>query len=183
MLGTVLRSRRRPLVALAVVLMATLIALPTVAADPTATGKPGKPDKPSASPVTLSGTVASSTDADGKTVYTLRSGGTTYVLEAGPSWFHGDKHPLKAFVGQQVSIDGARRDGSDEVDVKAVNGTALREPGKPPWAGGWKVVGEAHPGWTQEKWDRWQAKLKDKLVSKGVECWPPGHCKKAAPAP
>ena len=31
-------------------------------------------------------------------------------------------------------------------------------PAKPPWAGGWKAVGSAHPGWTQEKWDKWQQK-------------------------
>jgi hypothetical protein len=28
--------------------------------------------------------------------------------------------------------------------------------------GGWKRVGEGHPGWSQEKWDRWQAKLAEK---------------------
>jgi hypothetical protein len=46
---------------------------------------------------------------------------------------------------------------------------ALREPGKPPWAGGWKVVGEKHPGWSQEKADRFKAKFGD--------CFPPGQCK------
>jgi hypothetical protein len=46
---------------------------------------------------------------------------------------------------------------------------SLREGGKPPWAGGWKAVGERHPGWSQEKADRFDAK------SGG--CWPPGHCK------
>jgi hypothetical protein len=49
-------------------------------------------------------------------------------------------------------------------------------PGRPPWAGGWKVVGRDHPGWSQEKWDRWQAKVADKAKQHGVECWPPGHC-------
>jgi opacity protein-like surface antigen len=41
--------------------------------------------------------------------------------------------------------------------------------GKPPWAGGWKRVGEGHPGWSQEKADRFKAKFGD--------CFPPGQCK------
>ena len=36
-----------------------------------------------------------------------------------------------------------KRDSVDET----VEGTALREGGKPPWAGGPWVVGETHPGW------------------------------------
>jgi hypothetical protein len=39
-----------------------------------------------------------------------------------------------------------------------VDGKTIREPGRPPWAGGWKVVGEKHPGWSQEKADRQAAK-------------------------
>jgi hypothetical protein len=58
-----------------------------------------------------------------------------------------------------------------------VDGKALREPGKPPWAGGWKVVGKDHPGWSQEKWDRWQAKQAAKAKQHGATCWPPGLCK------
>lgn len=178
-----IRAARRPFAALVVVLLATLLALPALAADHPAPGKPDKAAKPAGTPVTLSGVLSSSTDANGKTTYTLTSGGTTYVLGAGPAWFHGDRHPLKPFVGKQVTIDGERRDGTDKVSVTALNGTALREPGKPPWAGGWKKVGEAHPGWTQEKWDRLRDRIKARMDAKGVDCWPPGHCRKAAPAP
>jgi hypothetical protein len=119
--------------------------------------------------VTLSGTVASSTDAEGRATYTLSSGGTTYELDAGPSWFFGDNHPLSAFVGKSVTIVGEQREGSTEVDVRSVDGTVLREPGKPPWAGGWKRVGEGHPGWSQEKADRQKQRSDD--------CFPPGQCK------
>ncbi len=62
--------------------------------------------------------------------------------------------------------------GGTEVDVQTVDGTAIRAPGKPPWAGGWKVQGEKHPGWSQAKADKFKAKFGD--------CWPPGHCKRAA---
>ena len=68
-----------------------------------------------------------------------------------------------------MTVDGEVAEGSTDVDVLAVNGTALREAGKPPWAGGWKVVGKQHPGWSQEKADRFQAKFGD--------CFPPGQCK------
>ena len=60
---------------------------------------------------------------------------------------------------KQVTVagDAARRRG--EVDVETVDGVALREPGKPPWAGGWKAVGSsAIRAGRQEKADRWQAK-------------------------
>jgi hypothetical protein len=35
--------------------------------------------------------------------------------------------------------------------VETVNGKALRAAGKPPWAGGPKVVGKIHPGWKEGK--------------------------------
>jgi len=174
-----IRAIRRPLVALVIVLLASFIAVPTLAADPPAPGKPDKAARPPATPLTVSGVVRASTDASGVTSYTVRSGGTTYTLEAGPSWFFGDKHPLKRFVGMDVTIAGERRPGSNEVRVDTVDGAALRSAGKPPWAGGWKAVGAAHPGWTQEKADRWQAKLNAKKERFGVDCWPPGHCTKA----
>jgi hypothetical protein len=37
--------------------------------------------------------------------------------------------------------------GGTEIDAESVNGKLLREPGKPPWAGGPWVVGQRHPGW------------------------------------
>ena len=89
-----------------------------------------------------SGTIEVTTDENGNDTYTLADGGTTYTLEAGPPWFFRNNHPLKPYVGQSVTVDGEVAEGGTEVDVVAVNGTALREPGKPPWAGGWKVVGE-----------------------------------------
>jgi hypothetical protein len=192
-------SLRIPLLALAIVALLVAVALPTLAASPSpSTGaaaagseKPERSDKPGKGPkasrepevvVTLSGVVATTTDADGDTEYTLTVGGKTVRLDAGPSWFFGDKHPLKAFVGKTVTITGEQ--SGDEVDVETVDGVRLRAEGKPPWAGGWKAVGSAHPGWTQEKWDKWQAKQAakaDKLGTAGTGCWPPGHCKTHGP--
>jgi hypothetical protein len=168
--------KRRPIIVLlALAVLAIVIALPVLAAEPSpAPDGPGnsekaKKEKAEKDPVTLNGAVAASTDAEGKTTYTIRSGGTTYTLEAGPSWFFGDDHPLKPFVGKSVKIVGEKAADSTEVDVETVNGTALREGGKPLWAGGWKRVGESHPGWSQEKADRFKAKFGD--------CFPPGKCK------
>jgi hypothetical protein len=168
--------KRRPIIlVIALAILAIVVALPALAAEPSskpdAPGNSGKAkkEKVEKDPITLSGTVASSTDAEGKTTYSIRSGGTTYTLEAGPSWFYGDNHPLKPFVGESVTIVGATAADSTEVDVDTVNGKALREGGKPPWAGGWKQVGEGHPGWSQEKADRFKAKFGD--------CFPPGQCK------
>jgi len=101
----------------------------------------------------------------------MSSGGKTYELEAGPPWFWGANNPLAKFVGKTVTITGEAEAGGTEVDVEAVDGTAIRAPGKPPWAGGWKVVGERHPGWSQAKADKFKAKFGD--------CFPPGQCKKA----
>ena len=171
---------RRPLIAgLALIALLILVALPVVAADPSAKpvppGQANKPPKVEKAPITLTGTVASTTDADGRAAYTLASGGKTYTLEAGPSWFYGDNHPLKAYVGKSVKVIGEAAAGSTEIDVESVDGKALREPGKPPWAGGWKVVGERHPGWSQEKADRFKAKFGD--------CFPPGQCKEKPAKP
>jgi hypothetical protein len=133
------------------------------AAAPAASEKPGKgpkaekgpkADKVPEAPVTLQGTVGTRTDEDGGTVYTLTVNGTVYDLEVGPPWFWGDDHPLKALVGKSVTIEGDQAEGSTTVDVRVADGKTLREPGKPPWAGGWKVVGERHPGWAQWKVDK-----------------------------
>jgi hypothetical protein len=165
---------RRPLLLIAVATIALLIAVPVLAGQPSpAPGKSSAPgqqkEKVAKTPITISGTVESSTDADGNASYTLTSGGTTYTLEAGPHWFFGDDYPLKPFVGKSVTIEGEIAEGSSDVEVVSVDGVALREPGKPPWAGGWKRVGERHPGWSQEKADRMKAKFGD--------CFPPGQCK------
>ncbi len=185
---------RIPLLGLLIVALLVAVAIPALAAGPSASpdaanaAASGKPDKPGKGPkaskepevaVTLSGVVTATTDADGTTGYAMTVAGKTVRLEAGPSWFFGDKHPLKAFVGKTVTIVGGQR--GDEVDVETVDGVRLREAGRPPWAGGWKAVGSAHPGWTQEKWDKWQAKQAGKGDKRGAAagagCWPPGHCK------
>jgi hypothetical protein len=171
---------------IAVVSLAALAAIPAIAADPSpsSSAAPGradkspKPDKgPKAEklPITVTGSVAATTDADGRAVYTHRSGTTTYTLDAGPSWFYGANHPLKAYVGKSVTVVGERAANSTEIDVETVDGKTIREPGRPPWAGGWKAVGERHPGWSQEKADRFKAKFGD--------CFPPGLCKEKPAKP
>jgi len=184
-----LDRRTRVSIALGLVVLLAAIALPALAANPgeapgrdaaepvLAEKSPGpgnseraKKAKVPKEAITVRGSVAAATDEDGRAVYRLTSDGTTYDLDAGPPWFHGDNHPLKAFAGKTVTIVGEIAEGSTEIDVATVDGTALREGGKPPWAGGWKRVGEAHPGWSQEKADRMQARFGD--------CFPPGQCKK-----
>lgn len=182
-------SLRIPLLIVAIAALIAVVAIPALAASPSpsaggagagpaasglaASEKPGKSQKPGKGPkapkvpeveVTLRGVVAKSTDANGKTTYTLTANGKTVRLDAGPSWFFGDKHPLAPFVGKTVTIAGGQR--GNEVDVETVDGTRLRAEGKPPWAGGWKAVGSAHPGWTQEKVDRWAAHQAAKAARK-----------------
>lgn len=183
---------------LALAILAVVVALPVLAASPSPTGAAAPTDEPKAThgplateaakpakdnedgaedevAVTLKGTVHATTDTDGESSYTLESGGTTYTLDAGPAWFFGDAYPLKAYAGKSVTITGEGATGSTDVDVLTVDGKALREPGKPPWAGGWKVVGKVHPGWSQDKADR--------LNGKSGTCFPPGQCKDKAPEP
>jgi hypothetical protein len=136
-----------------------------------------KADRAPALDVTVTGTVGTRTDTKGRTEYTLTTGSTVRVLGAGPPWFWGDDHPLQAYVGKQVTVSGTQRAGDAEVSVVSVNGTVIREPGRPPWAGGWKAVGEAHPGLSQEKADRWAAKRAEMAERHGTDCWPPGLCK------
>jgi hypothetical protein len=134
--------------------------------------RPGKPDKAAKVPelpVSLTGRIGSTTDADGEVSYTFTVGSTVYTLDAGPSWWWGESHPLAGMVGRTVSLEGERAEGATEIDVFVAGGTVIREAGKPPWAGGWKVVGERHPGWSQEKADRWAEKL-----AKWAEKWPDG---------
>jgi hypothetical protein len=185
---------------MAAVLIASLLVV-AVAAGPlgsqltgstkTGSARTDQPAKASEQIVTLSGTVGTRTAADGTTEYTLTNENTVLSLDAGPAWFFPNAYPLAPYVGQQVTIGGEQREGSTSVDVLSVNGTALREPGKPPWAGGWKRVGERHPGWSQEKADRLAAKQAAKAARQaaradrqaakqerfGLDCWPPGHCK------
>jgi hypothetical protein len=130
--------------------------------------KPGKPEKAEKRPevpevaVSLTGRVGTRTDADGDTVYTLTVGGTVYDLHVGPPWWWGEQHPLKGLVGDTVTITGERAEGSTDVDVFTADGKTVREAGKPPWAGGWKTVGQRHPGWAQWKVDKAAAKAQGK---------------------
>jgi hypothetical protein len=163
---------RRPIVLVAAVaVLVLLVALPVLAVPPSS--PPGQEKaKVEKSPITITGTVETSTDADGRTIYTLTDDGTTYTLHAGPPWFFTGGYPLEAYAGDVVTVEGEVAEGSTDVDVLAIDGQALREAGKPPWAGGWKRVGEVHPGWSQEKADRFAAK-----AERFGGCFPPGQCK------
>ena len=98
------------------------------------TKKADKADKADVD-VTVTGTLGTRIAADGSTEYTLTSGDTVLLLDAGPAWFFRDAYPLAPFVGKQVTIGGEQK-GSTSVDVLTVDGTALREPGRPGPAAG-----------------------------------------------
>lgn len=183
------------------VLLLAAVALPTLAAGPGASpgdapavqpaqaeqppdpgrGPKEKKAKVAKAPITISGTVSATTDDNGRREYRMSSGGTSYLLDGGPSWFYGEDHPLEKHVGKSVTIVGEVAEGATEVDVVTVDGTALREPGRPPWAGGWQRVGADHPGWSQEKADRMADKLERRKAKFG-DCFPPGLCKQDEPA-
>jgi hypothetical protein len=160
------------LVAASMFVIATVLPVagqdPTASPTPAATEKPGqgpktdKPDKVPEVAVSLSGRVGTMADEDGSIAYTLTVGTTVYDLHVGPPWWWGENHPLKDLVGKTASVTGERAEGSLDVDVFAVNGKVLREAGRPPWAGGWKVVGERHPGWAQWKVDKAAEKAQGK---------------------
>jgi len=128
-------------------------AAPDKGGEPGKTPKPNKTDKTDKSDdaaevaVTVQGTIQQGTDGQGRPTFTLTAAGKTWDLSAGPPWFWGDKNPLKAYVGKSVTVVGSSEDGGSGLDVTSVDGTALRSPGKPPWAGGPRVVGPTHPGW------------------------------------
>jgi len=152
-------SNRRLGISLAVGLAVLAVTIPVLAASPSPSGtaaSPGPSSAPAKSPktdkgpevaATVVGTVTATKDADGRPSYTITANGKTWTLSAGPAWFWGDKNPLAAFVGKSVTVVGTSHTGETELDVETVDGTAIREPGKPPWAGGPWVVGPTHPGW------------------------------------
>lgn len=148
--------------------------------------KPSKPPKPvkekrPMTAITVRGTVAADADEDGRTRYTLTAAGRTYELSAGPHWFWGEDHPLAGSVGEDVEVTGEIAEGSDEIDVETVDGERLRDPGKPPWAGGPKTVGERHPGWPA-----WRAAHPDGKPGNGQgngRATAPGQMKKLEPTP
>lgn len=114
-------------------------------------GKSNEKDKTPENPVSVSGTVQSSVDAEGQTVYTLDVNGTTYQLSAGPDWWWGENNPLAKAVGKSVTIDGEAAQGSTEISVLAIDGVKVRDAGRPPWAGGPNAVGSKHPGSSDNK--------------------------------
>src|SRR4029078_10355022 len=79
--------------------------------------------------VTLSGTIGSTTTAEGETDYTLTVGATTYTLDAGPAWYWKDKHPLKPYVGTSVTVIGEQEQGTTSVDVQSVDREHIRAAG------------------------------------------------------
>jgi hypothetical protein len=136
------RSGRRFL-PVAGILAVLLITSPVLGA------KPDKADKPAKSPEiakTLTGTIASVEDANGRATFTMVVGGVTWELSAGPKWFWASNNPLAAYVGESVEVAGTYHAGETELDVDTVEGKALRAEGKPPWAGGKKRFGSNHPG-------------------------------------
>ena len=123
-------------------------AAPRATAQPGATDKPDKDkDKGPEVAITVTGRVGESTNGKGWKTYSLTAGAKVYELSVGPPWFWGDKNPLAAYVGKLVTVVGTTHQGSDEIDAQTVDGKVVREPGRPPWAGGPWVVGERHPGW------------------------------------
>ena len=114
---------------------------------------------------TRTGTVTTTTDADGDVEYLLDG----IELGVGPHWFY-DVHPLDGLDGLEVTVTGevddgipdaqaddrANADGGPSFDAFTVNDTVIRTPGEAPgWAGGPAVVGESHPGYAG--WSRGQA--------------------------
>ena len=154
---------RSPLYVLAAIVVAMLIAIPVLGADPTA--KPGKSneakDKGAEISVTLNGTIAKTSDEQGRPTFTLTVNGVTWQLSAGPKWYWKDNSPLGAYVGKSVQVVGTHHEGDTDLDVTSIDGKALRGEGKPPWAGGPKVVGASHPGFGHGKANA-PGQLKDK---------------------
>ncbi len=135
-------------------------AAPSAAPKSAATPKPAKTtETPDADEViaTLKGVLSTKADADGDVDYYIGD----VRLSVGPPWFWGDKHPLKGLVGKSITVTGhmetgnpakakanaKAKDSGPEFEVLTVNGKTIREPGKPPWAGGPKAVGPSHPGY------------------------------------
>jgi hypothetical protein len=143
--------------------IALVIAIPVIGANPTA--KPDTPgkgkDKGPEVSVTLTGTIVKTTDEKGRPTFTMTVNGVTWELSAGPKWFWLDKSPLGTFVGKSVTVVGTHHEGDTDLDVTTIDGKALRGEGKPPWAGGPKVVGSAHPGFGHGR-DKAPGQLKDK---------------------
>jgi hypothetical protein len=126
---------------------------PAATAKPAATTKP-EPDETEGPIQKLTGVLGIRTEADGDREYVLNG----VELSVGPPWFWGTKNPLAPYVGKTVMVTGRMEDprpsakvnandaDGPELEVYTVNGAVVRAQGKPPWAGGPKVVGDRHPG-------------------------------------
>ena len=130
-------SFRRVSLPIASLLALLLVTAPVLAAEP---------DKGPELARTLTGTVASSEDAKGRTTFTMTVDGVVWELSAGPKWFWGANNPLATYVGDAVEAVGTYHAGGTTLSVESVDGTVLRAAGRPDWAGGPKRVGGRHPG-------------------------------------
>lgn len=156
--------------------LSSALALSSIAGIATAQ-EPIEPAEPPADEVVASsmtsGTIVAVENPDGSTTYYLQTeAGQLVELSFGPGWFWGPLSALwpEAVEGASVEIGGNVRDGmpSDSASdvaleqaakdpvlkVNALDG-AKRAQGKPPWAGGPKVQGPAHPGYVG--WSKGQA--------------------------
>ena len=138
--------------------------------------EPAEPEDESKPDKTTTGTVLMGETEDGRVVYLLDTGeGEPIELQYGPSWFGGEFSPLHALVGEEITVGGNLRDGmpnenaSDTAKENAAKAPVIRiltldeqkrVKGKPPWAGGPKDVGEAHPGF--DGWSKGQANKPEK---------------------
>ena len=116
--------------------------------------------------------------------YVTPDGGEPIALRFGPSWFN-DLYALFGLsAGEDVTIGGNVRGGEpNENAADAAKDPVVRiltvddqkrTKGKPPWAGGPKELGDAHPGF--EGWSKGQAKKAQNATKV-----PPGQARKADP--
>jgi|GEM_PF-6189566 len=136
---------------------------------------------------TTTGTI---TMVDGVWYLTPTGGGEPIELSFGPSWFsdlaalYPDLPEGEVIVGGNLRGSMPNENASEMAMEKAVKDPLIkintingqkRAKGKPPWAGGPKDVGEAHPGY--EGWSRGQA---EKEANKPPKPEKPAKPEKAA---
>jgi hypothetical protein len=166
----------------AVAVAVVVIALLLPATRPT-TGKAQK-THPSEQAVTVHGTIQKTTAPDGKGAYTLVANATTYRLSDGPEWWWGANDHLASNVGKTVDVTGEVAQGSTDIDVLSIDSKALRAPGRPPWAGGPKAVGEKHPEFKESKGrDKATEKAKNKESAKPEASSSPSASASASTSP
>jgi len=171
-------TKRRSALLAAAAVVTLAVTGSVLAASPQPSGGPGrseqaKTDKGPELTKTVSGTVEKATDGKGRPAYSLTAAGTTWELSAGPSWFWLHDNPLEASVGKAVTVTGTHHESETSLSVDTIDGKALRAEGRPPWAGGPKVVGEKHPGWKGDDHPG-QGRGRDSA---------PGQLKQASPTP